>query len=55
MSPRDFTPSVVQSRSRQMRELLDDLATLGPVTAEQLHEDGSWPAPGGHRAAEELR
>lgn len=39
MSPRDFTPSVIQARLRQMRELLEDIAALGPVTAEELDSD----------------
>ena len=39
MSPQDFAPSVVQSRLRQMRELLADLSALGAVTADELDTD----------------
>ncbi len=39
MAPRDLHPEVVQRRLVSMRELLDDLDALGPVTLAQLSED----------------
>lgn len=39
MSPRDFSSAVVTRRLTVMRELLDDLESLGDLTQERLEED----------------
>jgi uncharacterized protein YutE (UPF0331/DUF86 family) len=39
MTPRRYDPDVVQARLRELRSLLEDLAALGHLTAEELRED----------------
>lgn len=39
MTPRRFDPEIVHSRLREIRALLDDLESVGEVTAETLEQD----------------
>lgn len=39
MTPRRFDPEVVHARLREIRTLLDDLASVGEVTVERLTEE----------------